>query len=56
MQQMKRVTVAAEEPQIQAWREAAHIRRVTMSEWIRRVLDATAKATREADERERRPV
>ena len=52
MKQMeKRVTVAATPDQIDSWREAAHIRSVNMSAWIRRTLDANAQATKEADER-----
>lgn len=40
---MKRVTVVATQEQIESWREAAFDRRMTMSEWIRRALDAQVK-------------
>jgi uncharacterized protein (DUF1778 family) len=42
-----KVQIRATDEQVAAWKEAAWIRRVSLSEWMRRVLDATAKSTKE---------
>lgn len=43
----KKLTVEVEEEMLALWKEAAHIRQVTLSEWVRRVLNATASKTKE---------
>ena len=45
-----KVQIRVEEEQLAAWREAAHVRRVSLSEWMRQVLDATAAAMRQRGE------
>lgn len=42
-----KVQIRATEEQVAAWKNAAYIRHVSLSEWMRKILDATAKATRE---------
>ena len=42
-----KVQIRASAEQVAAWKEAAWIRKVTLSEWMRRVLDATAQSTKE---------
>lgn len=42
-----KVQIRAREDQVAAWKEAAWIRKVSLSEWMRRVLDATAQKTKE---------
>ena len=42
-----KVQIRASVQQVEAWKEAAYIRRVSLSEWMRRVLDATASSTKE---------
>ena len=43
-----RIALRASPEQIAQWKEAAWIRRVSLSEWMRQVLTATAQATKEA--------
>lgn len=43
----KKLTVMVSDEMLALWKEAAHIRRVTLSEWVRRVLTATAENTKE---------
>ena len=39
-----KLTVQVTEQELEAWKEAAHTRRRTLSEWVRQVLNATAEA------------
>jgi predicted HicB family RNase H-like nuclease len=41
-----KVQIRASEEQVREWKEAAWIRKVSLSEWIRKVLDATAQQTK----------
>jgi predicted HicB family RNase H-like nuclease len=41
----KKLTVMVEEEEIQVWKEAAFARRVSLSEWVRRVLTSIAEQT-----------
>lgn len=43
----KKLTVQAEEEELALWREAAYLRRSTLSAWVRRVLTATATSIKE---------
>lgn len=45
---MKKLTVNVDEETLALWKEAAHIRRTTLSEWVRVVLTATAKSMKES--------
>ena len=45
-----KVQIRASDEQVAAWKEAAWIRKVSLSEWMRRVLDATAAKTKEEEE------
>lgn len=40
-----KLTVRTTDAELERWKEAAHIRRTSLSEWVRRVLDATARDT-----------
>lgn len=42
---MQKLTVRVTEEQLAAWKEAAWTRKITLSDWVRAVLDATAAAT-----------
>ena len=42
-----KIQIRATEEQVSLWKEAAWIRKVSLSEWMRRVLDATAEKTKE---------
>ena len=42
-----RVTIRVTPQERDAWKEAAWTRRVSLSEWMRRTLSATAAATKE---------
>lgn len=44
---MPKLTVRVSEEQLDAWKEAAWIRKVTLSDWVRKVLDATAERTKD---------
>lgn len=44
---MAKLTVVVSEEQLAAFKVAAHIRRVSLSEWVRAVLAATAAQTKE---------
>lgn len=37
-----KVQIRASEEQVKIWREAAYIRGVSLSEWMRKILDANA--------------
>lgn len=41
----KKLTVKVSEHELELWKEAAYRRRVSLSEWVRRVLSATAEQT-----------
>ena len=41
----KKIQIRTNDEQIESWTKAAKARKVSLSEWIRRVLDATAKGT-----------
>lgn len=45
----KKLTVMAEDAELKLWKEAAWTRRVTLSEWVRKVLNATARSTVTSD-------
>lgn len=45
-----KVQIRASQEQVEAWKEAAWIRKVSLSEWMRKVLDATALATKESEQ------
>ena len=38
----KQMTIRVSEEELRVWREAAFLRRVSLSEWVRRVLSAMA--------------
>ena len=42
-----KVQIRATTAQVTAWKQAAWLRKVTLSEWMRRVLDANAQSTKE---------
>jgi hypothetical protein len=44
---MRQMTVQVSEEQLHEWKIAAALRGLSLSEWVRRVLDVTAKAVRE---------
>jgi uncharacterized protein (DUF1778 family) len=46
---MTKVQIRVEKEQVALWKEAARLRRVSLSEWMRKVLDATASETVEED-------
>jgi predicted HicB family RNase H-like nuclease len=48
---VRRVTLRVDDEELRSWKVAAAIRDVSLSEWMRRVLTATATKTREDDER-----
>lgn len=41
----KSLNIRVEEKEMELWREAAWVRKVTLSEWARRVLSANAEKT-----------
>lgn len=41
----KKLTVKCTGADLELWKNAAHTRKVTLSEWVRRVLTATAEKT-----------
>ena len=43
----KKLTVLVEDETLELWKEAAHIRRSSLSAWVRRVLTATAESVKE---------
>jgi predicted HicB family RNase H-like nuclease len=43
---MKKLTVRVTEQELQEWRDAAWLRKVSLSEWVRKVLTATAQETK----------
>lgn len=43
----KKVQIRASSDEVELWKEAAHIRRSTLSAWMRRVLTATATSIKE---------
>lgn len=45
MNNTKKFQIRVTDEQLEIWRAAAKARKVSLSEWIRRVLDATAKGT-----------
>ena len=40
-----KLTVKCGQDELELWKEAAHVRRTTLSEWVRKVLSATATET-----------
>lgn len=51
-EQKPKLTIRCDDDeQMERWKEAAHIRRASLSEWVRKVLDATAQRTIEGDTR-----
>ena len=42
-----KLTVRVSEGELAAWKEAAWLRRTSLSDWVRKVLDANAKKTKE---------
>ena len=44
-----KVQIRASHDEKDAWKEAAYLRRVSLSEWMRRVLNATAQKTIEEE-------
>jgi hypothetical protein len=46
---MAKLTVKVSEEELAAWKVAAHIRRTTLSGWVRQVLSATAAAMKEGN-------
>lgn len=47
----KKLTVKVDEATLELWKEAAHTRRTSLSNWVRMVLTATAhKTTGTSDE------
>lgn len=44
------VQVRVPEDQVALWKQAAHLRQVTLSEWMRRVLTATAEKNIQEEE------
>ena len=42
---VRKLTVRAREGELALWREAAWVRRVSLSQWVRLVLTATAERT-----------
>lgn len=43
----KQVNLRVDDKELAAWREAAYLRRKSLSEWIRTVLNATAESMKE---------
>jgi predicted HicB family RNase H-like nuclease len=44
--QEKSLNVRATKKELELWKEAAWIRKVSLSEWVRKVLTATAEQTK----------
>ena len=42
----KKLTVKVDTSELELWKEAAHIRRTTLSNWVRRTLTANAERTK----------
>lgn len=42
-----KLTVRVSEEELAAWKEAAWLRRTSLSDWVRKVLSANAQKTRE---------
>lgn len=44
-----KLTVRVSVEELEAWKVAAHVRRTSLSDWVRQVLSATAAVTKEGD-------
>lgn len=45
MKPKAKLTVRCDDAELEKWKEAAYVRRMSLSEWVRRVLTAMADET-----------